>query len=219
MVDINQILRGRTGNDESPPAKRGRKHKGGPGETGSAGSADSGTENLAPVGGSEADSGGGSEGSQTQAQAGSVAPENAIGDAAPKQRKARGPNKPKAEAGSNLGIDPKELAPQIQGLHVMLAMMTGQPVFLLSPQECEMLAKNIANVSQHFNIAPSSKGMAIAGLVATCGMIYIPRIASVRRNRVKPEEPSAFPATPDAVQATPKDGRYDFSGNAGNMQH
>lgn len=141
-----------------------------------------------------------------------IAPENAIGAEQPaKQRRGRKPGSTyaKAEKG-RVGLDPKELAPKIQGLHIMLATMTGQPAFQLSELECQLMAGSIADVSQHYEFSANSKTMSIVGLVAVCGMIYLPRIQAVRQSRPKPVDVAAMPAMPDAITPMPKDGRYNF---------
>lgn len=175
-----------------------------------------GVGNEADSGGNEAIGSGDAEIREEGPQA--IDPATAIGgEQAPKKRGRKPGSSNKTKGAERLALDPKELAPQIQGLHVMLATLTGQPVFEISEIEAKMLAGNIANVAQHFDITATSKSMAIVGLVAVAGMIYIPRVAAIRRGRPKSVQSPVMPSMPDQVVEPPVQGRYDFSGDMGAM--
>lgn len=213
MVDANLLFGNKTSGSEPKARGRGRPRKSEP-------SGDNSVADASGVIGDEANSGGNEANGSGDAPIGESAtqdainPESVSGSEEPvKQRRGRKPGSGKKASPESLALDPKELAPQIQGLHVMLATMTGQPVFQLSDIESKMLASNIANVSQHFNITASSKSMAIVGLIAVCGMIYLPRVAAVKR-AVRPAPPqSVMPSMPEQVMESPVNGRYDFSGD------
>ncbi len=220
MGNADNLFGSQTNGSEPKARGRGRPRKSEP-------SGNNGIADETVVIGNEAD-GGGNGASGSEAAAGgeeiqaAISPESATGAEEPvKQRRGRKPGSSNKKAGTEgLALDAKELAPQIQGLHVMLATMTGQPVFQLSDIEAKMLASNIANVSQHYNITASSKSMAIVGLIAVCGMIYLPRVASVKRAARPVPTQAAMPSMPDQAMETPVHGRYDFSGDVGNgMKH
>lgn len=214
MGNADSLFGGPNSGTEPKAKRRGRPPK--------SRSDDNGLADETVIAGSEVD-GSGNEavgsGEQTVTEEGpqAIDPATAIGSEQPKKRGRKPGSTTKAKGAERLALDPKELAPQIQGLHVMLATLTGQPVFQISEIEAKMLAGNIANVAQHFDITATSKSMAIVGLVAVAGMIYIPRVASIRR---KPRSAPApvMPAMPDQVVEPPVQGRYDFSGDMG-TQH
>ena len=81
-------------------------------------------------------------------------------------------------------LDPKEIAPQIQGLHALLATITKQPVFVLTNEEAKNMAIALSEVSKHYNInVMSGPRASLVSLAAVCGMIYIPKVVLIRNQR------------------------------------
>ena len=68
----------------------------------------------------------------------------------------------------------------MQGLHAILAVMTSQPVLVLSPQEAKALAERIWALADYYQISLAGPGSLWVGLFATLGMIYVPRIGQMR---------------------------------------
>lgn len=63
----------------------------------------------------------------------------------------------------------------------MLAMVTKQPAFTLDENEAQLLADNIANVAQHYDVSGvSEKGLAWYGIAQALAIVYGPRIMTVR---------------------------------------
>ena len=210
MADASQLFGTAIGGIEDKPKKRGRPPK--------QRSEDNGIRSEDIVTGNEAISGGneagaiGTEASGETSPQEPVSPETAIGGEGEPVKKRRGrkpgsTNKSKENAG-RLAIG----ANQIQGLHVVLAKLTGQPIFEISEFEAQMLATSIANVSEHYDLTASSKTMAIVGLIGACGIVYVPRVVEVRRQNRKPKgPPPLFPEMPNPVpEQGPAKGRYNF---------
>ena len=68
-------------------------------------------------------------------------------------------------------------------VHVGLASVTKTPELELEEDEAKSLAMASANVMEQFNITPDPKVTAVLGLVTTCGMIYGPRVYSIRERK------------------------------------
>lgn len=128
-----------------------------------------------------------------------------------KIRKKRGPNKPKTAPTLELNVG--ELAGQIQGLHAMLATLTNQPVFQLTPIECTTMAKAIQNYGKHYKIDFDSPRMALVNLIGVVGMAYIPRIIYIR-SQAKQKPPTSQQINPEATAPVPsQEGVIDFTGD------
>jgi len=211
MADVNNLFGTISNGTSEPPKKRGRPPKqrnednGDGNGNGVVEGGTIGSENGTI--GSEAATGGEST---TQDP---ISPESAIGGETGeplKKRRGRKPgstNKQKENAG-RLAIG----ANQIQGLHVVLAKLTGQPIFEISEFEAQMLASSIANVSEHYDLTASSKTMAIVGLCGAIGIVYVPRVVAVRQANRKPKgPPPLFPEMPNPVpEQGPIKGRHNF---------
>lgn len=130
------------------------------------------------------------------------------------RRRGRPPGSKNQSSTRKVDIDVTQLADQIQGLHVMLAMLTGQPIFQLKPAECGTLAAAVANVGKHYNVSFDGPRAAIIQLVAVGGMIYLPRIVAIRQANQASRPPSEAPSAPSPEENAPipKDGVIDFSG-------
>lgn len=200
-----------TGPTEPTSRKRGRppKQPGSLGTDNGTGKQDNGAGNETVGSGTEAGSG---ENQTSQQEP--ISPESATGGAEPKRRRGRPPKSATAAQPERLGLDAATLAPKIQGLHAMLAVLTKQPVFAISEVEAQMLAASLADVSKHYDISANSKTMSLVSLVAVAGMIYVPRVVALAP---KPKVRSAVaPAMPENIVPTPQKGSYDFSSD---VQH
>ncbi len=96
-------------------------------------------------------------------------------------------------------LKPKELAPKIEGLHVMLATLTKQPIFVIKSEEAMLMAEAIADLSKHYDLNIMSGPKAtIINMVAVCGMIYVPRIMAINAMKRQARTPTQ-PNTPESV--------------------
>lgn len=98
------------------------------------------------------------------------------------------PKKPTAKRKAKVVVEVDEtaLAKQIEGLHKVVALMSGLPELALDSLESSMLATSVAAVQREFGMAVSSKTTALIGLVATAGIVYVPRAAAIgQRVRVQ----------------------------------
>lgn len=67
--------------------------------------------------------------------------------------------------------------------HMGIASATKAPEMELDKQEADLLANATANVLSEFDIRPDPKVEAIFGLITACGMVYGPRVYSIRKRR------------------------------------
>lgn len=65
-----------------------------------------------------------------------------------------------------------DLAVQIEGLHVIAAMATGQPILKIDPKEALMLAKGISAVAEEYGLALDGKTGAAMQLFGAAAMVY-----------------------------------------------
>ena len=79
------------------------------------------------------------------------------------------------------------MAARIQGLHAIMAIVSGLPELAISESEARSLAVAVDGVCVEFGIAVTGKVAAILSLLAAMGMIYVPRGLAVaeRRRRAK----------------------------------
>lgn len=115
-------------------------------------------------------------------------PRNAEAQEKLDEEKATG-EKPKGKPGPKkrtMGADASELlARQLMGLHHMAAMFTGLPVIILSDAEAKMMADALCNVANEYDLAISGKTAATLQLVATLGMVYVPRLIEINNLKTK----------------------------------
>lgn len=83
----------------------------------------------------------------------------------------------------------------------MAAIAMKVPELKLSEDEAALLSKNMVNVAQHYNIAPSEKTQAWCALIMALGMIYYPRASMVSKRR-KDEQAARVAAKQAAQPAT-----------------
>lgn len=97
--------------------------------------------------------------------------------------KARAPRKKAAPA--NEPIDPDTLAKQLQGVHVMVAMLTQAPEMQLSDAESVELAKAVSGVCAEYNLSLNGKTGALIQLLGAGAMVYLPRIMAIKQRKAK----------------------------------
>ena len=121
-----------------------------------------------------------------------------------------------------MALNPKELAPKIQGFHALLATITKQPVFVINDTEAAMLAASISEVSVYYDLnLGTGKYMALINLAAVAGMVYVPRVVAISKaNRAAKAPPpqsmsdaeaEIFAHMAEPVQP-PQAGKMDYSG-------
>ena len=79
-------------------------------------------------------------------------------------------------------------AKNLQGLHLMLSMMTGLPEAQLTNSESVALAGALEKVSQEYGLALDGKTGAFLQLAGTAAIIYVPRALAVRARLAKQKE-------------------------------
>lgn len=99
---------------------------------------------------------------------------------APRTRTARKKAQP-----ANEPIDHDTLAKQLQGVHVMVAMITQSPEMQLSDPESIELAKAITAVCAEYNLSLSGKTGAMIQLLGAGAMVYLPRIMAIKQRKAK----------------------------------
>jgi len=108
----------------------------------------------------------------------------------PRKRRGRKPGTGPARSGKTPPLDINGVQALLFSAHNILAAITKTPEFVLSENESEELAKGIANVSRHYDVAASAKTVDIMNLAMVAGMIYGSRIMAMR-NRKATEKKAA----------------------------
>lgn len=128
------------------------------------------------------------------------------------ERKKRGrkpgqQNKPKdGGAAQKEKLDIELLARQIGAFHATIAILSGRQEILLSDDENKLLATAIDGVLQHYAVSVPPKITSMINLIATCALIYIPRmalIASIKQAEKKQKQ---------SANVSPINSTIDFSG-------
>lgn len=99
---------------------------------------------------------------------------------APRTRTAR-----KKAAPSDQAVEPEMLAKQLQGVHVMVAMITQSPEMQLSDPESIELAKAISGVCAEYNLSLNGKTGAMIQLLGAGAMVYLPRIMAIKQRKAQ----------------------------------
>jgi len=76
--------------------------------------------------------------------------------------------------------DISDLAKHIQGLHVMVAMITGFGELQISDQESLMLAKGVSAVAEEYGLSLDGKTGAAMQLFGAAALIYVPRALMIK---------------------------------------
>lgn len=87
-------------------------------------------------------------------------------------------NKPRKRRAKPVDLD--ELAKKIQGIHGMIALMTGLPEVAVSDMESKMLATAMSDMSREYGLEVSGKTAATIQLVGTAAIIYMPRVGAIK---------------------------------------
>lgn len=100
--------------------------------------------------------------------------------------------------------DRAKLLNSIQALHQGAAILTGQQIFMLLPQEAKLLTDSLADVLDHYKINLSGPVGVWGGLFAAVGVIYGPRYFAFQQAQLaaKAGISPATPATSEEVLAT-----------------
>jgi hypothetical protein len=101
----------------------------------------------------------------------------------PRKRRGRKPGTGAARSGKAPPLDINGVQALLFSAHNILAAITKTPEFSLSETESEELAKGIANVSRHYDVAASAKTVDIMNLAMVAGMIYGSRIMAMRNRK------------------------------------
>ena len=170
-------------------------------EAGSAGSEQGLANGTGATGGNTGDNGGNATGPTGSATDAGTFP----GTAAPKRR-GRPPkldadgnrvnqSKSAPKASAQLGVskfvpnDRKKAMDNIQSLHGFAAIITKQPVFALTPEECASMSSAICDVADYHEINLFG-GFGPYGLYANLAvvlyMVYAPRMATLAMKKAKP---------------------------------
>ena len=88
------------------------------------------------------------------------------------------PERKKRASKKSAKLSAPKLARQIQGLHLIAATVVG-PEITIDETEAEMLSEAIVNLAEEYDIIPTGKGAAWAGMIAACAMVYGPRIPAL----------------------------------------
>lgn len=81
---------------------------------------------------------------------------------------------------SRKAADLDAFAKQVQGIHQMLAMMTGFGEVALSDVESKMLATSLNAMSEEYGLSLDGKTGAAIQLLGTAAVIYLPRAMVIR---------------------------------------
>lgn len=165
---------------------------------------------------------------------GGPAPDPAI---PPKRRRGRPPgsaNRPKSDAGTAapaadkgdkegvaLGFkknDRNKVQQNIAGMHMMAAVLTKQPIVMLTEPEAKALTGAVCDVADYHKISLDGAGGPLAlylALATTAYGIYVPRIVALKNLREGETIVGVAPATPGEAKAAAQNraGTMDFSGD------
>lgn len=112
--------------------------------------------------------------------------------------------------------DRKAVLNNVQGLHMLLAIATKQPVFALNEQESAGMTKALCDVLDYhrINITDVTGPWGLyAALAFTAFSVYKPRVDAIRFAKMKSAEPAARPATAMDAEFSVPSGGMDFSGD------
>ncbi|MGH9436407.1 MAG: hypothetical protein ACRD22_00580 [Terriglobia bacterium] len=76
-------------------------------------------------------------------------------------------------------MDRGAVARQIFGSHMLIGSMLGMPELYLSEKEADQMAEAVCDFSREYDFEPDPKIMAAVQLLATAGIIYVPRVMKV----------------------------------------
>jgi len=155
---------------------------------------DTGTENIAadPAAGVVKKKRGRKSNAERARLAADGNPQYTIGGATPEPAKSA-----KNEKGQGLGVD--SLARQLEGLHVMAAMVLKNETLVITSAESKQLATALIDVAALYSVNLSPQALAWGKLALTGVAIYAPKIVLSRAKRAanspKVEKQAQAPAT------------------------
>ncbi len=115
-----------------------------------------------------------------------------------KKRRGRPPGSGTGKTRSqNKGLDLATIRDRLNGLHMIAALATRSPIFILSDQETEALAVRIVEVSKHYDLDEiiSGKRTCLLMLAGTAITIYGGKIIALRQLNAQRRQPAEQPAT------------------------
>lgn len=119
-------------------------------------------------------------------------------------RATRAPRRPK--------VDHKLLGRQLVGIHQLLSLVTGQPIWAISDVEGEQLAKAASDIIAEYGLEASHRAILWGNLLTMVGIIYGPKavcIWSQRKAAAKAKMPTKQKAPTQDAQ--PPTTTFDFS--------
>lgn len=84
--------------------------------------------------------------------------------------------------------DVLSFAKQIEGIHVMIAMVTGLPEMVISEAEAVMLSKGLNAVSEEYGLSLDGKTGAAIQLFGAAAIVYGPRAMAIAAKKRKAKE-------------------------------
>lgn len=85
-----------------------------------------------------------------------------------------------SKSSSRKRADNVDFARQLQGIHTMMAMVTGFPELQISEQESVMLANGLVAVADEYGLSLDGKTGAAIQLIGAASLIYIPRAIVIK---------------------------------------
>lgn len=105
------------------------------------------------------------------------------GESGSGSRKERGNTTGKTDKKEKLVIDASLLARQIQGVHALAALKTGEPLLMLDDKEAKTLADPIAGIIKEYGLGVSTKTLLFSQLLLACFAVYAPRVVAIRESQ------------------------------------
>lgn len=93
--------------------------------------------------------------------------------------------------------------------HTLLAAIAKTPELILDKDEAKQLAEGIANVSRHYDLETTQKGMDWGNLIMVVGMIYGTRIFAIRAKKASSKKPDVPQTMASNVVDIPGVGKID----------
>jgi hypothetical protein len=78
-------------------------------------------------------------------------------------------------------VDTEDLIRNLQGLHILGAMVTGIPELALSDSEARMLGTSVGRVCEEYGFEISGKTGAAVQLFGAAALVYLPKFIHVRQ--------------------------------------
>lgn len=128
---------------------------------------------------------------------GSALGETPVNSDAPKR------GRPKKE---RVELDRDAVARQLLGSHMMIASMLGLPELIISEKEAQQEAEAICEFSREYDFEPDPKMMASINLIATFGLIYVPRVVKIAARVKRAKAANGQTIDGEVTEVTAKNG-------------